>query len=228
MFFCGPEVVPIARRQMNVLRVDLFRDDRRDEEIATKEELVVFAIEGLLIGILKKERLHQWNARARGLFHGGVDEGKKSVTQLDVALADRFLLWATRPRLVIGGTLRGVIAIDRVEDAQLIPARQEIHRWRACETADVCSNERITRKPEIHNLRNAHSNVVPGGAVVASPRGRVAFGASIGRAREHERPLVWAQFEKAIVGGAGILHAEDIVNSAMIERRAVIEMVNVV
>src|SRR5271157_1200601 len=115
MFFGRPEVIPIARRQMNVLRVDLFRDDGRDEEILAKEEFVVLSIQGLLIGILKKKRLHQWHARARGFFHGGVNVGEKSVTQLDVALTDRFLLGAARPWLVIGGALGGVVAINGIE-----------------------------------------------------------------------------------------------------------------
>ena len=39
MYFCAPEVIPITRRQMNVLRVNLFRDDWRDEEIRAEEEL---------------------------------------------------------------------------------------------------------------------------------------------------------------------------------------------
>ena len=189
---------------------------------------MVFAVKRLRIGILKKEGLHQWNASARGFLHGRVNERKKPVTQLDVALADRFLLRAARPGFVIGSALRGVIAIDRIEHAQLIPARQKIDRRRACETTDVCSNERITGKSEIHDLRNAHSDVIPGGAVVAGPGGCIAFGARIGRACEHEGPLVRPQLEKAIVGRASVFHAEDIVNGAMIERRAVVEAMNIV
>src|SRR5580700_11520382 len=101
MYFCVPEIVPIARRQMNVLCVNLFGNDRRDKEITTEEELVVLAIEILSIGIFEKDWLHQRHASARGFLHRRVNIRKQSVAQLDVAFADRFLLGAAHPRLMI-------------------------------------------------------------------------------------------------------------------------------
>src|ERR1700722_3219459 len=183
MYFRGPEVVPIAGRQMNVLGVNLFRNNRSDEEIAAEEELVVLAVELLGSGIFEKNWLHQRNAGARGFFQRRINIRKQLVAQLDVAFADRFLLWAARPRLVIGGALRCMIAIYRIENAQLVPARQEVRRWRASETADIRANHRVTGKSEAHDLGNAHSDVIPGGAVVAGPGGGIAFGARISGAR---------------------------------------------
>src|ERR1700676_1045731 len=121
MYFRAPEVVPIARRQMNVLGVNLFGDDWSDEEITAEEELVVLAIEILSIGILEKDWLHQRNAGARSFLHCRVDIRKQSVAQLNVTLPDRFLFGAAHPRLVIGGALRSVIAIHRIEHTQLVP-----------------------------------------------------------------------------------------------------------
>src|SRR5580700_1669679 len=137
MYFRGPEVVPVARRQMNVLRVNLFGNDGSDEEVAAEEELVVLAVELLGSGIFEENWLHQRNAGPRGFFHGRINIRKQLVAQLDVAFTDGFLLGAARPRLVIGGALRRVIAIHRIENAQLVPARQKIGRWRACKSADV-------------------------------------------------------------------------------------------
>ena len=50
--------VPIAQ-QMNVLCVNLFCDDGRDEKITAEEEFVVLAVEPLRIGIFEKDRLHE-------------------------------------------------------------------------------------------------------------------------------------------------------------------------
>src|SRR5580704_81415 len=158
MLFGGPKIVPIARRKVNVLSVDPFRNDRRDEKIPAEKELMILTIKALRIGILKKERLHQWDASPRGFLHGGVNKRKQSVAQLDVSLANRFLFGAACPGLVIGCALRRVVAINRIEHAQFIPARQEIDWRRARESADVCSNERVTGKPEAHDLRNAHAD----------------------------------------------------------------------
>ena len=52
--------------------------------------------------------------------------------------------------------------------------------------------------------------------------------AGVSGAREDEGPLVRLQLAQAVVGGAAILHTQNIVDGAMVELRAVVEAVNVI
>ena len=54
--------------------------------------------------------------------------------------------------------------------------------------------------------------MVPGGAVVSGPGGGVALASRVGGAGEDEGALVGLELEEAFVGGAGVLHAEDVVD----------------
>src|SRR6476646_5009237 len=116
-YFRSPEIVPIARRKMNILCVDFFRDDGRNEEIPAEQKRVIVAVVILSSGVLEKDWLHQRHAGARGVFHRRVDVWQKFVSELDVALADRFLIGPASPGLVIGSALGGVIAINRIENS---------------------------------------------------------------------------------------------------------------
>src|SRR6266481_573104 len=94
------------------------------------------------------------------------------------------------------------------------------------------SNQRVRRsaggetaKPEAEQHRRAHVEVIPGAAVVTGPSGGVALSAGVGGTGEHEWPLVGLQLPQAVISGTNIFHSVDVVNSAMIERRAVIEAV---
>ena len=65
--------------------------------------------------------------------------------------------------------------------------------------------------------------MIPGGAVVAGPGGGVTLGAGIGGAGQDEGALVAFKFAQAFVGGAGVFHAEDVVDGAVVEGGAVVE-----
>src|SRR5258708_17058882 len=67
--------------------------------------------------------------------------------------------------------------------------------------------------------------MIPGAAVVPGPCGGIALRAGIRRARKHERPFLPLQLAQSVVSRADVLHAEDIVNGAMIEGGAVVEAV---
>src|SRR5437763_1460946 len=57
--------------------------------------------------------------------------------------------------------------------------------------------------------------MVPRAAVVTRPAGGVTLRAGVSSAREHERPEVRTKLKHAVVGGAHVLHAENVVNLAM-------------
>ncbi len=54
--------------------------------------------------------------------------------------------------------------------------------------------------------------MVPGGAVVSGPGGGVALATGVAGSGEDEGALIWGESEEAVVGGAGVLHAVDVVD----------------
>ena len=54
--------------------------------------------------------------------------------------------------------------------------------------------------------------MVPRGEVVAGPRGGVALSAGVAGAGQHERARVGLERQQAVPGGAGVLHAVDVVD----------------
>ena len=58
--------------------------------------------------------------------------------------------------------------------------------------------------------------MVPGRAVVAGPGHGIALAAGIARARHHERALVGAEREQAVIGRTRVLHAVDVVDLTVV------------
>ena len=83
---------------------------------------------------------------------------------------------------------------------------------RAGEAADVGADEAEAAEAEIDEHGRGHAEMVPGGGVVAGPGGGVALAAGVAGAGEDEGALVGLELEQAFVGGAGVLHAEDVVD----------------
>src|SRR5438270_14075801 len=65
--------------------------------------------------------------------------------------------------------------------------------------------------------------MIPGAAVVARPSGGITLRPGEGRARKHEGALASLQFQQALVGGAGVFHAENVMSRTMIHGGAVIQ-----
>ena len=65
--------------------------------------------------------------------------------------------------------------------------------------------------------------MIPGAAVVARPGGGITLRPGEGRARKHEGALASLQFQQALVGGAGVFHAENVMSRTMIHGGAVIQ-----
>src|SRR6267154_678880 len=222
-FLRSPIVVPFAGRELHFLGVDHFTDYRRDEEIAAKKKIAIVAVKAFLLRVIEKDGAHERQTSVRAGFDAGVNIGEQLVAQLDVTTADGFLLRAMDPGLLIGGSLSGVVTIDGVESTNFKPAREEIGGGRACEAADVVTDESVAAKPEAQQHGRAHSKVIPGAAVIAGPGGCVALSAGIGGAGEYKGPLVGLQLAQAVVGGADIFPAVDVVDGAVIERAAIVE-----
>ncbi len=68
--------------------------------------------------------------------------------------------------------------------------------------------------------------MIPGAAVVAGPGSGIALRAGIRRARKHEGPFLGLQFAQSVVSRPDVLHAEHIMDGAMIEAGAVVEAVH--
>jgi len=70
--------------------------------------------------------------------------------------------------------------------------------------------------------------VLPGGHVVAGPARGVALAAAVGAARDGKRPVGVAEARRAVGGGAGHLHAVDIMGLAVRAGLAVVAKAHIV
>src|ERR1700687_5733389 len=109
--------------------IDGLRGDRSHEEIPAEQKVAVVDVELACLRIIEPDRAHQRDTGAGHFFRTGVDIRQELVTQLDVTAADGFVFRAAGPRLVVGGAFSRMVAIDGVENAELVPARQQIG-WR--------------------------------------------------------------------------------------------------
>src|SRR5882762_6424751 len=221
----SPIVIPVAGRELHFFGIDHLRGHRSDEEVAAEKEVAVVAVKSFGLRVVEKNRAHGGESGARGFFDRGVNVGKKVITKLHVAAANGFVLWAVDPRFLNQSTVAGVVAINGIQCANLEPTSKEIGGRRTRETTDIIASHPVTAKPQAEQHRRAHVEVIPGAAVVTGPSGGIALSASVGGAGEHEGPLVGLQLAQAVISGTNIFHSVDVVNGAMIERRAVIEAV---
>ena len=126
------------------------------------------------------------------------------------------MLWPVHPWLAVAAALLAVVAVERIESAQLHPARQQVGRWTAAKSADVRTTEGKARQAQVDDLRNRNSHMVPRAAVVAGPGRRVAVCTRIRRTSENEGTNIRLQAEQALVGGSRIFQAEHIVDLAVV------------
>ena len=141
-----------------------------------------------------------------------VNVRQQAVASFDVAAANRFVLRAVDPDFLHQRALGGVVAEERIESSDLNPAGEQVGWRRAVESADVGAHERNSAEAEIEQLLRGQAKMVPGGGIVSGPGEAVALSAGEGRAGKDEGTLVGAQLEQAVVGGAGILQSDDVVN----------------
>ncbi len=105
-----------------------------------------------------------------------------------------------------------MVAIDRLKGRKLDPLGQQIRRWRTGKAAHVRAGKRKATQPQVHQLGHGHAQVIPGGAVVASPGDGVALASGVAGTRHHKRPLVRPQRKLTLLGGAGVLHTKNVVD----------------
>ena len=216
--FAGPVVEPDAGREVDFVGSDFFggwvggdQDVGAEEELATGIEIDGVAVGGG-VGELEEEGTHDGEAGAGGLFGDGVEVGHEAVALFDEAAADGFLFGAVGPGLVGAAAFDGVIAIDGLEGAEFEPLGEEVGWGRTGKAADVGTAEREAAETEVDELRCGHAEMVPGGAVVSGPGGGVTLATGVAGAGEDEGALVGSEIEEAFVGGAGVLHAIDVVD----------------
>src|SRR5262249_21259569 len=119
----SPVVVPqIAIRQQHAEVLQELVILRRNQQIVSEHVLTIgdfcFRDQRLLFGILEKHWTHERNPVSGSLLHAGVNVRKQEVSLFYIALADGFVLWTMDPRLLIGASLLGVVAINRIEGAE--------------------------------------------------------------------------------------------------------------
>ena len=119
---------------------------------------------------------------------------------------------AVDPGFVGAGALGGVVAVDGLEGGEHEPLGEEVGGGAAAEAAYVGAGEGEAAEAEVEELRGGHAEVVPGGEVVAGPGDGVALAAGVGGARHDVGADVGAEGELAFHGGAGVLHAVDVVD----------------
>ncbi len=213
----GPVVVPVSRRQQHGIRRRLLPlRRRRHQQVRAPHELrrrcVVQRPLPVRVGELQEHRPHHRDPLARRLLRHRVDVGQQPVARLDRRPADRLVPAPVHPRLLRRRVLVGVVAAERVEHAELQPARQQLRRGRAHEAAEVDAAERHPGQAEAEQHRRAQPQVGPGRGVVAGPGDGITLRAGIGGAGHHERALLGAEPEQPVMRGADVEHAVHVVD----------------
>src|SRR5215469_3088467 len=222
----APKVVPTAGRKADVFGIHHFAGHRSDKQISAKQKITVVTIEFSCLRIFEKNRAHQGDTRPRGFFDGRIEVRHQTIAQLNIFLANGFVLGSVNPGFLIRGVLGSVIAIDGIERAEFEPARQQIGRRGAGEPADVVTDQRHSGDSHAQKHWCAHLQVIPSAAVVSGPGGSIALGAGKGRASENEGALPGLEFPQALVGGASVFHAVNVVCGAMVNAGAIIKAVD--
>src|SRR5262249_40914763 len=112
----------------------------------------------------------------------------------------------------VAGAFGGVVTIDGLEGGDLGPLGKEVGLRGSGEASYVCAGHAESREAEVKQHGRGHAEMVPGGGVVSGPCGGVALASGVGGVRENEGALVGLDPEQALVGGASVLHAEDVVD----------------
>src|SRR6266849_1903286 len=135
-----------TRRKAHVVSVDRFDHLWGDEQVGPKEKLLVVPIQVLGLRKLEEDGPHEGNSRRRSFLRDRVNIRHKLVAQLNVTLANGFVLRSVDPGLLVGATFRGVVAINRVECTKLDPASEQLRSRAAVEATEVVAHRRIAGK----------------------------------------------------------------------------------
>src|ERR1700760_2989765 len=94
------------------------------------------------------------------------------------------------PWLLIGRSLLRMIAIERLEAADLKPFCEQLRRRSPDEAPDVGATQAKTAQAQIEKHRRGQPKMIPGAAVVARPCSRIALPSGVSRARQHKWTLI--------------------------------------
>ena len=118
-----PIVVPFPRRQEHSLSIESLRDYWRHKKIGAEKKIAIVAVKFRGLRILQEDGTHKRYPRPRGFFCICIDVRQQFVTQLDVFPSNRFLFRTVHPGLVVQSAFCSVIAVNGIEDSDLVPAR---------------------------------------------------------------------------------------------------------
>ncbi len=105
-----------------------------------------------------------------------------------------------------------MVAVDGLEGGDLKPLGEEVGLGGSGEATDVGTGDGESGEAEVEEHGCGHAEVVPCGGVVTGPGGGVALASRVRGSGEDEGALVGFELEEAFVGGAGVLHAEDVMD----------------
>ena len=183
----APPVHPRPLGEVDVAVLDARPRDRRHEQRVAEQQLVVGGVGRLVRRVVEQQRPQDRRAGARALLERAVEIRQQPHPQLQRLADQPGPRLAEAPRLLRHRLDVRVVAAERLDDAELGPARQQLGVGVAVEAADVDAAERHAREPEVLQLRDRHPQVLPPRAVVARPLQRVALQPREARARDDER-----------------------------------------
>src|SRR6185369_1869256 len=142
----GPIVKPLTGWESYFVAIQLIGKTKWcDQQTGTEHELIRnIKIEGVTVfGRRRKFQEHRPHNRkpiARHFFHSRIKIRKQAVALFYISPPDRFVFGAMDPRLLIAGSLRSVIAINRLEGCKFNPFCQKVGLWSTGKTADVSTS----------------------------------------------------------------------------------------
>src|SRR5262249_3186175 len=141
--------------------------------------------------------------------------GQQAVAQRNGIAAEAGEGLAECPGLLRDTADRAVVTEEGEDRAELRKAYQQLGRRVAPEAAGVEAGEGHARQAKGQAHARGQAKLLPRTHVVAGPDGGVALDPSVPGARQHERPLLWAEARQSLEGRTRHLHTVRVVEGAV-------------
>ena len=148
-----------------------------DHQVASKEERLVFATEGMVFGVGHEERTHDRHTVDAGFAEGGVDIGQEHIATLDSGAAAVEHLFTEGPGLLVHTAVDAMVAHEGEEHAEGRPLCQQLGIGVLAEAADVRAVERLSAESERQRHGDTELHLVNRREVVTSPCSSIAVAA---------------------------------------------------
>ncbi len=144
-----------------------------------------------------------------------IEEGQQLVSELERGTAYGLDIRSECPWFLGDGSEVGMVPEERGQRGQLHPTHQKFRCGVVQESAGIGATDRKSAEAQIEEHLDGIAQVIPVRGIVAGPDDGMALAAGVGGAGDDEGTLPGFGAECAFAGGAGHLHAVEVVDGGM-------------